>query len=246
MRITNVSLAGLLLLLGACGNDAPSEEKSASAAQAKQTSYAECMAAANQQASRVESVVAARGCLHFPDAPAPGSTLPPGTPPPPIADGAEDTTAINSVYTSLSAKDCRVMRVHEVTGASTSRCPGVAGHSLNVHDDDARMSIDVISPDGKAHELNYWGVITHGFSSLGPRAEWRMRGGRPLALIVRVNASEDPNNPERTTSYLAVARITPAGTCVTDRIGPVPDANTVARAAADRSAARACLKVAPM
>jgi hypothetical protein len=246
MRITNVSLAGLLLLLGACGNDAPSAEKSAAAAPAKQTTYAECMAAANQQASRAESVVAARRCIHLPDAPPPGSTLPPGIPPPPIGGGAEDTTAINSVYTSLAEKDCRVMEVDEEAGGSISRCPGVAGYALLVSDGDARMSVGVITPGGKTHELHYWTVITHAFSSLGPRAEWRMRGERPIALIVRVNASEDPDNPERTTSYLAVAKITPAETCVTDRIGPVPDANVVARAAADRSAGRACAKEAPM
>ena len=245
MRHVRCSIAGLLCLLAACGGGEPDAEKSALAAQAKQTTYAECMAAANRQASRAESVVAARGCLHLPDAPPPGSTLPPGVPPPPIAGGAEDTTAIHSVYTSLE-KDCRVTRVDEETGGSTSRCSGVAGYALNVHDDDARMSIDVVAPDGKAHELNYWGVVTHGFSGVGPRAEWRMRGERPIALIVRVNASEDPEDATRITSYLAVARITPAETCVTDRIGPVPDANTVARAAADRSAGRTCLKEAPM
>ena len=134
----------------------------------------------------------------------------------------------------------------EEAGGSTSRCPGVAGHALKVMEGDLRMSINVITPDRKEHELSYWSVITGAFSTLGPRAEWRMRGERPIALIVRVNASENPEYPERTTSYLAVAKITPAETCVTDRIGPVPDANTVARAAADRSAARACLKVAPM
>lgn len=247
MRHLRSPIAGLLFLLAACGNDGAAEEKSASAAEAKQTTYAECMAAANQQASRAESVVAARGCIHLPDAPPPGSTLPPGTPPPPVgafADG--DTGAINSVYTSLAEKDCRVMEVDEEAGGSISRCPGVAGYALLVSDGDARMSVGVVTPDGKTHELHYWTVITHAFSSLGPRAEWRMRGERPIALIVRVKAFEDPDNPDRTTDYLAVAKITPAETCVTDRIGPVPDANTAARAAADRSAGRTCVKEAPM
>jgi hypothetical protein len=246
MRVRVVSTS-LLCLLAACGNEGAAEEKSTSAAQAKQTAYAECMAAANRQASRAESVVAARRCLHLPDAPPPGSTPPPGTPPPPagaFADG--DTGAINSVYTSLAEKDCRVMEVDEESASSVSRCPGVAGHALLVSDGDARMSVGVITPDGKAHELHYWTVITHAFSSLGPRAEWRMQGERPIALIVRVNAFEDPDNPERTTSYLAVAKLTPQEICVTDRIGPVPDANTAARAAADRSAGRTCVKEAPM
>jgi hypothetical protein len=110
---------------------------------------------------------------------------------------------------------------------------------------DVRMSIDVITPDGTAHELNYWSVITSGFSSLGPRAEWRMRGGRPIALIVRVNASENPENASQLTSYLAVAKITPREICVTDRIAPAPNANEAARTAADSSAGRPCLSAAP-
>lgn len=156
---------------------------------------------------------------------------------------SEDATgAIRSEYTSLAEEQCRVLTVHEETGGSVSRCPGLAGYALNVSDDDARMSVDVIGPDGAEHPLNYWSVITHSFSSLGPRAEWRMRGKAPIALIVRVNASEDPENPNRTTSYLAVAKITAGEICVTDRIAPVAEANTLARQAADASAGRPCLK----
>jgi hypothetical protein len=154
---------------------------------------------------------------------------------------ANEDAAITSVYTSLGEQACRVVDRDDETGGTVSRCPGVAGHVLLVSDDDARMSVDVLKPDGEAHPLNYWGVITSSFSSLGPRAEWRMRGDRPIALIVRVNAAEDPENPQRYTSYLAVAKITAGDTCVTDRIRPAADANATARVAADRSAERPCL-----
>lgn len=69
-----------------------------------------------------------------------------------------------------------------------------------------------------------------------------MRGTRPYALIVRVNANEDPANHERVTSYLAVARISPRGACVTNRIRPSANANALARQAADRSASRPCMR----
>lgn len=239
-----------LLLLGACGDDEAPAEKAA-AAEPKQSAYAACMAAADRQPSRAESVAKARECMHLPDAPPPGSTLPPGISPPPGMSEAEwqnsqgDTGAIHSVYTSLAEPDCRLIEVEEETGGSTSRCPGVAGHALKVMEGDLRMSIDVITPGGRTHELNYWGVITHGFSSLGPRAEWRMRGDRPIALIVRVNASEDPEDSSRITSYLAVARFTAAKICVTDRIAPSPDANVAARAAADAAGNRPCLSSVP-
>ena len=150
--------------------------------------------------------------------------------------------AARSVYTSLDVRTCRLLSKHPETGGTLHRCPGVGGYALQVADDDARMSVNVVAPGGRVYQLSYWGVITGAFSSLGPRAEWRVRGTRPYALIVRVNANEDPANPERVTSYLAVARITPRGACVTDRIRPSANANALARQASDRSATRPCLR----
>lgn len=230
-----------ILLVTACGTgDAGGGSASRTSQAPAAKTYAECMAEANQQASRAESVTKAGECMRLLDAPPPGSTLPPGTPPPVGAFADADTGAISSVYTSLAAADCRVTATDEESESSSSRCPGTAGYVLNVHEGDLRMSIDVITPDGQEHPLNYWSVITSGFSSLGPRAEWRMRGGRPIALIVRVNASEDPEDSSRITSWLAVAKITPSAICVTDRIPPSADANEAARHAADQSAARPC------
>ncbi len=241
MRIPIVCLAGLLCL-GACGNEESPEAKAALAAEAKQTAYAECMAAADRQPSRAETVAAARKCLHLPDAPPPDTTLPPGAPPPSVsATAAPDT--VGSVYTSL--EQCTLVSTDEESESSVARCPGVARHQLIVSEGDLRMTIDVVTPDGRTHPLEYWSVITSGFSSLGKRAEWRMRGGQPIALIVRVNASEDPEDSSRLTSYLAVARITPGSVCVTDRIAPAANANEAARRAADASATRPCLKQAP-
>ncbi|HYW08678.1 MAG TPA: hypothetical protein VE913_17080 [Longimicrobium sp.] len=148
-----------------------------------------------------------------------------------------------SVYTSLES--CRLLSTDPETGGTVQRCPGVAGLVLEVSDDDARMSIDVVTTDRRRHQLNYWGVITGNFSSLGSRAEWRLRGSRPIALIVRVNAFENPERPTARTSYLAVARLSPGRICVTDRIRPSADANDRARRAADRSAGRPCLTSPP-
>jgi hypothetical protein len=154
-------------------------------------------------------------------------------------------TANTSVYTDISGSRCRTIKVVKETGASVQSCLGVAGYKLEVEDDDARMSISVVAPDGKKSELSYWHVITSAFSSLGNKAEWRVTRVKgkttPVALIVRVNASEDPSNAEKLTSYLAVAKITAAKTCVTDKIGPSATANEEARRAADTAATRPCL-----
>jgi hypothetical protein len=159
------------------------------------------------------------------------------------ADGEKPAT---SVYTDLSGPDCTIVREDKVTGALVQACPGIAGYRLLVATDDARMSVTVIDPAGVEHGLDYWTVVTRSFSSLGPKAEWRVSGQQgatpPVALIVRVNASEqqDPSKPKKV-SYLAVAKITPERICVTDSIRPAPDANERARRAADHSASKPCL-----
>ncbi len=153
---------------------------------------------------------------------------------------------VGSVYSDLAAKRCKTLTLDEETGASTQTCPGVARYQLLVHDDDARQSITVITPDGKEHDLDFWGVVTHGFSSVGEKAEWRVirknRKLSPIALIVRVNASEDPVNPTRITSYLTVTKLTPSEICVTHKIPHSANANANARRAADKAKSAPCLK----
>jgi hypothetical protein len=148
----------------------------------------------------------------------------------------------DSVYTDIS--DCPVVELDEETGATSTLCDGIAGYELLVTDEDARMSVTVIAPDRSQHALDYWHVVTFAFSTLGTKAEWRVidRNGElaPVALIVRVNASEG-DDPSVTASYLAVAKITPEKICVTDRIDPSADMNTTARRAADTADKRPCL-----
>ena len=153
---------------------------------------------------------------------------------------------IESVYTELASSKCKTLTIDRETGASSQRCPGIAGYKLLVHDDDARQSITVITPDGKKHDLNFWDVVTHGFSSVGNKAEWRVvrnkRKLAPIALIVRVNASEDAANPNRKTSYLTVTKLTAEKICVTHKIAQSGDANAKARQAADEVRTAVCLK----
>ena len=106
--------------------------------------------------------------------------------------------------------------------------------------DDQRMSVTAVAPDGKESPLAYWDTISRGFTSLGMVAEWRVRqrgsqDATPVALIVRVNASEAKGGRQTRTSYLAVAKIGAAGACVTRRIEPAADANERARRAADQA-----------
>lgn len=152
---------------------------------------------------------------------------------------------LESQYTELAPKYCKNLKVEEPDSAEMT-CPGVAGYRLAVLEGDLRSSVSVIDPKGKEHPLEYWSVISGGFSTLGPKAEWRVekQGAKmiPKALIVRVNASENPEKPDIKTSYLAVAKITPEKICVTEKIPPSPKMNELARIAADAAASKQCLQ----
>src|SRR6185369_16708686 len=149
-----------------------------------------------------------------------------------------------SVYTPLGEKQCRTIKSAEASDEGyEARCRGAAGYTLLLSEGDLRQNITVITPKGAKHSLDLWSVVSGGFSSLGPKAEWRIdKASAPVAIILRYNASEDPDKPDKRTSYLAVTKITPTEICVTEKISPGPTANEDARRAADTSATKPCLK----
>ena len=152
--------------------------------------------------------------------------------------------ANRSVFTPIGDKQCRVIKSAEAGDEGyEARCRGTAGYTLLLSEGDLRQNITVITPKGAKYSLDLWSVISGGFSSVGPKAEWRIgEKSVPVALILRYNASEDPEKPDKQTSYLAVAKITPTEICVVEKISPGPTANEDARRAADASSTKSCLK----
>ena len=153
----------------------------------------------------------------------------------------------SSVYTPLAEKQCKTIKGPDrETGDYEGRCRGVAGYTLIVTEGDLRQNVTVVTPKGAKHSLDLWEVISGGFSSVGARAEWRMAKqdgkSKPVALIIRYNASDDPESPNKQSSYLAVTKITATEICVTDKIMPGAKANEEARTAADAAANKPCLK----
>jgi len=147
---------------------------------------------------------------------------------------------VTSVYTDLAEKRCRTIESTSDEGGSyRGICPGVAGYKLEVTEGDLRQTLNVITPNKKKHELNLSNV-SGAFSNLGPRAEWRMNGKTPTALIFRFNANENPEDSSRVTSYLVVAKITKNDVCVTDVVAPGSLQNTEARRFANSSTSRPC------
>ena len=147
---------------------------------------------------------------------------------------------IESVYTSLKADDCKTIKQSdEGAGWYRGECKGVGGYKLEVIEGDIRQSVNVVSPKGKIFELDFMRV-SGGFSSVGLKAEWRTKAGKPVALIVRFNASENPEDSSKITSYLIVAKISPDVACVTDVVKPAKTQNAQAQKLADAAASKAC------
>ena len=150
-----------------------------------------------------------------------------------------------SIYTSIGDKQCRTIKSHEAGDEGfEARCRGTAGYNLLLSEGDLRQNIVVITPQGKEHSLELWSVVSSGFSSVGPKAEWRIatQTKKPVALILRYNANEDATQPNKLLSYLVVTKITSTEICVTDKISPSPTANEDARRAADAASTKSCLK----
>jgi len=152
---------------------------------------------------------------------------------------------IESVYTSLETKACKTLsQTDEEAGSYEGECPGIGGYKLRLIEGDIRQSINVITPGKKKYELDLTGHVSGGFSSVGAKAEWRVtRKGRiqtPIALIIRFNVSDNPENTSIITSYLVVSKITKNQICITNVVKPGAKANEEARKFADSSADKPC------
>jgi len=151
------------------------------------------------------------------------------------AGAQEGVASRQSAYTSL--EDCTVVETAaEEAGYSRSECPGLGGYRLEYVVADARDNLVVVAPDGREESLRLPSLMGGAFSTIGMTIEWRgvIEAGslRPDALIVRYDAFQDPERPERPTSYLLVIAL--EGTpCLAARIPPAEGQNEAARIAAD-------------
>jgi hypothetical protein len=146
-----------------------------------------------------------------------------------------------SIYTSLSAKSCKAL---EQEDGYRGVCPGVGGYKLELLEGDLRQTINVITPNGTKSELELWTAVSSGFSSVSGKAEWRITGKgksvKPDSLILRFNASENPDDSTKITSYLVVVKIDGNAACISEIIKPMSNQNEKAREAADNSAGQPC------
>jgi hypothetical protein len=151
--------------------------------------------------------------------------------------------SLASEYTKLTRPPCRTTNVQAEGGNSEQVCPGIYGYKLLLLDSDGRMSVTIVTPDGTQHPLEFWNSVTSHFSTVGRKAEWRIRKQRtqnlPVGIILPLDVKEDPES-NTATSYLVVARIDHTNVCVVQKFRSGPSALTDARRVADSAADRSC------
>ncbi len=153
---------------------------------------------------------------------------------------------IQSVYTNLDIKSCKTLESSvDEGGWYLGECRGIGGYRLQITEGDIRQSINVIAPNKKKFELDFYRNVSAAFSSVGAKAEWRVVRSKgktvtPMALIVRYYVSENPDDSSILTSYLVVSKITKNEICITNVVKSSANANTKARKLADASAIEPC------
>jgi hypothetical protein len=137
---------------------------------------------------------------------------------------------ITSVYTSLDVARC-TQTAHEDEGSSTTwRCRGHAGVPLIVMSGDDRFDIDAGVDNGEWESPGR-------FSTPGPRVEWRLRAGRPFAIIYRLLLSGNDLPDVSVLMVESVGRAGHPGCLVATIDGRLPNPNAIARTRADARAA---------
>ena len=135
---------------------------------------------------------------------------------------------VTSAYTDLNLRRCRSLTYQQEGESASWRCPGYRGVPLFVLTGDGRYDIDAGRDNGT------WESVPP-FNDFGPRVEWRLRGGRPFAIIYRLSLAQDENS-EWSRSVLGVETVggNRPGCLIAWVDAATPDANAVARREADQ------------
>jgi hypothetical protein len=133
-----------------------------------------------------------------------------------------------SAYTVLALDRCTQTERVEEGDSSVWRCPGYRGIPVYVLSGDGRFDVD-------AGEDNQVFESQAGFNNPPDRVEWRLRGGRPRAIIYRLRLTGDGNQGRTVLGVETISREGQWAGCLVAWIdGDVPNANAVARNRADR------------
>jgi hypothetical protein len=134
-----------------------------------------------------------------------------------------------SSYTPLDIDRCTLIEEVEEGAGALWRCPGRGGIGLFVATGDGRFDVDA------GVDNDTWESLGP-FNRPGPQVEWRMRRGRPFAIIYRLLWDDGVGGRGSSLIVETIGRRGAPG-CEVARIdGAIPNANATARARADAMA----------
>jgi len=141
---------------------------------------------------------------------------------------------ITSVYSDLDLKECKALELYngEDNGeGGVWECKGIEGFDVLYLEGDLRGFI-AFGPEARSQCTS---AQTFGaFNSPGPRIEWRMENGKPIASILRWFTDNGSGEANAKQNWLVVTKLNGRDACRTALIDTkYPDANTIARAKAD-------------
>ena len=153
------------------------------------------------------------------------------------ADAVPDDTqtaidSYTSAYTELDLSGCEVLETHEESKSRELLCMGYRDTPLYITEGDGRYDVDAGAPDKHF-------VKKPSFNSLGDKAEWRLKNGEPIAVIIRYYLQPNPANSKDIHTELAVISIANATqqSCYIAWVKPSarPSQNDEARKIADHA-----------
>ena len=143
-----------------------------------------------------------------------------------VAPGATSAApAVTSAYTPIDMERCTLLEEIEEGAGALWRCPGRGAIALFVATGDGRFDVDAGIDNGRWESLGP-------FNRPGPQVEWRLRGGRPFAIIYRLLWDDGQRARGSTLIVETIGREGRPG-CEVSRIDGGANANAMARARAD-------------
>ena len=139
---------------------------------------------------------------------------------------------VTSVYSDFDLKKCKTLELYTDEGeGGVWQCEGIKGFDVLYLEGDLRGYI-AFGPEARSQCTS---AQTFGaFNSPGPKIEWRMENGKPIATIFRwltENGSGEENSKQ---NWLVVTKLNGKNACRTALIDTkYPNANIVARDKAD-------------
>jgi len=149
-----------------------------------------------------------------------------------------------SQYTSTKEKDCRTAeksKPKEEMPWVAQTCKGIGGFVVRIFDADERQTL-AFGKTLKAAAKEPAASESFGpFNHVGDTLEWRMRDGKPFATIMRWfvadNDDQAADGRPKDKPILVVSRLAPACHVALIDASANPDANELARQAADEKVA---------